>query len=181
MITDELRKWAEDNTLKDRVLPTCPPQHAVHGVLETLLRIADRIDAEHEKAIRELNNLADASVHLPVDADGVPIHIGDEMDGVDKYDTLKKVRGKVITVSFESDGIVDVAVQAWNGDGRSWHRAYLDPDASVYRHYHKPTVKDVLREMAVDWDCAADGEDKEAVLNEYAAKLCLADDGKEQQ
>lgn len=44
-----------------------------------MLEIADRIDAEYQKAIRELNNLADASVLLPVDADGVPIHVGDEL------------------------------------------------------------------------------------------------------
>jgi hypothetical protein len=139
-----------------------------------LSSIADRIDAEHQKAIRELNNLSDTSMLLPVDANGETIHVGDEMEGVDKYDSLKKVMGKVITVSFESNGVVDVAVQVWDSDGKSWHRAYLDPDASVYRHDHKPTVEDVMVEFATDWECAQDGEDKTAVLKEYASKLRLA-------
>lgn len=139
-----------------------------------LSSIADRIDAEHQKAIRELNNLADTSMLLPVDANGETIHVGDEMEGVDKYDSLKKVMGKVITVSFESNGVVDVAVQVWDSDGKSWHRAYLDPYASVYRHYHEPTVEDVMVEFATDWECAQDGEDKTAVLKEYASKFRLA-------
>ena len=72
-ITDELREWVRhigDN------------QHL--GILtdfgkQGLTNLADRIDAEHQKAIRELNNLADACVLLPMDADGVPIRVGDEL------------------------------------------------------------------------------------------------------
>jgi len=84
--------------------------------------------------------------------------------------------GKVITVSFECDGTVDVAIQAWNSDGVSWHRAYLDQDASVYRHHHEPTVEDVLHELVGKALNVIEigGEDK--LVAEYAAKLRLAGD-----
>ena len=181
-ITDELRKWGYG---------FCGDTHDV------VTAIADRIDEKaDEEATRKyltgfdegfasaddwLNmNEDDLSKHgwvkLPVDADGVPIRIGDVMEGVDKYDSLKKVKGKVITVSFESDGIVDVAIQAWNSDGKSWHRAYLDSGASVYRHYHAPTVEDVLREFA-DAMSNTNPLDVPARIAEYAAKLRLAGDG----
>ena len=81
---------------------------------ESIMDFADRIDAE----------LAERYVELPKDADGEYIHVGDEMDGVDKYDSPREVTGRVITVSFEADGLVDVAVQARNDDGKTWCRAY---------------------------------------------------------
>lgn len=160
-ITEELREFIETHLYLGAT--------ALGGWKEAAFAIADRIDAEHKKACDDAwDNGYEADylgiekwltehpqvmehhgwVRMPKDADGEYIHIGDVMEGVDKYDSLKKVKGKVITVSFESDGAVDVAVQAWSSDGRSWHRAYLDPDASVYRHYHVPTVEDVLREFA---------------------------------
>ena len=39
----------------------------------------------------------------------------------------------------------------------------------------KSTVEDVMVEFATDWESAQDGEDKTAVLKEYAAKLRLAE------
>ncbi|MEE1210291.1 MAG: hypothetical protein U0K60_09665, partial [Parafannyhessea umbonata] len=68
-ITDELREWWV------RKFPVMDKE--LH---KDFTAIADRIDAEHQKAIRELNNLADASVLLPVDADGEIIHVGDMME-----------------------------------------------------------------------------------------------------
>lgn len=203
-ITNELRKEA----LGIQTF-TCMAEQA-----EQLLAIADRIDAEaedNERFRREAEPFCDRlreasseradvtlfgidytalpvdAVRLPVDADGEYIHIGDEMEGVDKYDSLKKVRGKVITVSFESDGTVDVAIQAWSSDGKSWHRAFLDPNASVYRHYHEPTVDDLLFSygqscIRVSNEAGTDAA-KQTMLaklrEEYAAKLRLADGGKE--
>jgi len=167
-ITDELREWVRDGK-------------------GSLLAIADRIDAEHERELREtgediVRDVKREWVRLPLDADGVPIRIGDVMEGADKYDSLKKVVGKVIAVSFESDGVVDVAIQAWNSDGISWHRAYLDQYASVYRHHHEPTVEDVLREFAeryLDYEGVPSAGRRgigEALMDEYAAKLRLAGD-----
>lgn len=135
-----------------------------------------------EKCLDEIERELEAEyAPLPKDADGVPIRVGDVMEGVDKYDSLKKVMGKVITVSFESDGITDVAIQVWNSDGKAWHRAYLDTNASVYRHYHKPTVESTLQkllEQAVGYSDAHTTVALDAIA-EYATKFRLADDEEE--
>lgn len=59
-----------------------------------------------------------------------------------------------------------------NARAYDWEH-WLKKNESLFRP--KPTVEDVLREMAVDWDCAADGEDKAAVLRDYAKLLTLAE------
>lgn len=172
-ITDELREWAEDNTLKDRVLTTCPPQHAVHGVLETLLRIADRIDAEHERAAMSAMNDAlyyanDESmaelgwVHLPKDADGEYIRIGDVMQG-------EKVGGGLCE-PFEVVGYI-----MSNGELEPMDEHKL-PRKRKYLHHHAPTVEDVLREMLDVWGELPSNATNEAIIAEYAAKLRLAGD-----
>ena len=98
------------------------------------------------------------------------------MEGVDKYDSLREVTGRVITVSFEADGLVDVAVRARNDDGKTWRRAYLDPCASLYHHHHEPTVDDVLRDYASRILIAGCIDEEDALVAEYAAKLRLAGD-----
>lgn len=74
IITDELRKWMD--TI---VMP--------FAVEVEIKAIADRIDARHESELMsEYSDGAqevmseDGYVKLPVDADGVPWHIGDESD-----------------------------------------------------------------------------------------------------
>lgn len=158
--------------------------------------IADRIDAEHEEALGSKvaraiaagedgtefvflpeKELSECYMELPKDADGEPIHIGDVMDGIDKYNSLIEVTGKVITVSFEADGLVDVAVLARNDDGKSWRRAYLDPDASVYRHHHERTVEDVLEELLREYDRDDSELTNGEIIERFAARLLLAGDG----
>jgi len=49
---------------------------------DELTAIADRIDKEHAEAVADalqLRGEPDRWVELPVDADGVPIHVGDEL------------------------------------------------------------------------------------------------------
>ena len=123
--------------------------------------IADRIDAEHQKAIRGLNNLADASVLLPVDADGVPIHLGDR---------VYQVKGgwvyTVKSISFYPNNTT-VTFECEHGFGSD--------SAHNVRHYHEPTVEDVLREMLDAWGELPSDETNEAIIAEYAAKLRLAE------
>ena len=179
-ITGELRKWAEDNTLKDRVLTTCPPQHAVHGVLETLLRIADRIDAEHERAIDAMwedakSHMTDESMaehgwgRLPKDANGVPVCIGDVMEWPD-------------TTTAEVVGV---------GNGTFF---YVEVGENVVEwvrtcdkiHHVQESVEDVLRDVVTlchnTWKEGSafefyDVDDvmKSSNIAEYAAKLRLAE------
>ena len=94
---------------------------------------------------------------LPVDADGVPIHVGDVMEWCDSGETLT-VEGIGRDVLFYIDG-----------GNAEWTAARNK------RHRHAPTVEDVLREFvdALDIDRC---EDFNATIAEYAAKLRLAGD-----
>ena len=147
-ITDELREWVTYHY-------TGWESKRVEGYA-----IADRIDAEHQKAIRELNNLADASVLLPVDADGVPIHVGDVMEG-------EKIGGG-FGEPFEVVGYI-----MSNGELEPMDK-HKCPRKRKYSHHHEPTVEDVLREFG-DWYAHTKGGcDEDGIIAEYAAKLRLA-------
>ena len=164
-ITDELRRWINGNTV-------------IH--VTGLRSIADRIDAEHERAVMSAMNDAlyhanDESmaelgwVRLPKDADGVPFRIGDKVDS-DHYED-----GTVTGIQFYkiyNGGIRTlIAVRPDRWDVAMWHT----PDE--YRHYHEPTVEDVLREFG-DWYAHTKGGcDEDAIIAEYAAKLRLAGEG----
>jgi len=152
-ITDELRKWAEKNECK--------------SYCKLLTDIADRIDAEHESACCEAYGNGVMSVpialdesqwvKLPVDADGVPIRVGDVMENVVHPPTHREVTG----VGAE-------CFYAWeDGCGR-----YSQFGANCYRHHHAPTVEDVLREFAEGLGVPV----ADSYLAASAAKLRLAGD-----
>ena len=132
-----------------------------------VLAIADRIDAEHEAALLNVHtDLMDASgwVRLPKDADGEYIHIGDKL--VDKDDKLvKQAIVKCILYNEEGCAVSDIDPHG------CWY------DTSLLRHYHAPTVEDVLREFANECltyaTCVDDHEVTDAI-ELYAAKLRLA-------
>ena len=134
-----------------------------------LLEIADRIDAEHESACAEAygNGVMSvpialdesAWVKLPVDADGEYIRIGDVMEWSDgeTFDVIGIGDGVLFYTESECDGPAE-----WTG-------------ASNKRHHHAPTVEDVLREFALKVagkECMTMRSD---VVDEYAAKLRLAE------
>jgi hypothetical protein len=150
-ITDELREYAHDCCAR---------------IDDDIHAIADRIDEEHQKAIRELNNFADASVLLPVDADGVPIHVGDEME-------YGRAHGRVIALMLSN------YPKKWGG-ALHWGIQLEGEQAPTaldgfFHHYHKPTVEDVLREMLDAWGELPSNATNEAIIAEYAAKLRLAE------
>ena len=92
---------------------------------------------------------------LPVDADGVPIHIGDWITG--DWDA----KAKVVAITSED-------VYWWEPDGCHWCHAY------EVRHHHAPTVEDVLAEMLDVWGELPSNVTNEAIIAEYAARLRLA-------
>lgn len=167
-ITDELRSWFEHayTFSKDEVIVRVP--NPWFGWKPNLEQMLDRIDAEHKAAVDkahadgERNGLQQARsasedwqrgfdegfaaaddwlaehedamvehgwVKLPVDADGVPIRVGDEVKEVGY-----NVNGTVCELRMDDDG--------WwvfvNGVGRR---------PGKYRHYHAPTVEDVLTKL----------------------------------
>ena len=166
-ITDELRRWINGNTV-------------IH--VTGLRAIADRIDAEHERAVMSAMNDAlyhanDKSmaelgwVRLPKDADGVPFRIGDKVDS-DHYED-----GTVTGIQFYkiyNGGIRTlIAVRPDGWDVATWRT----PDE--YRHHHELTVEDVLTKMleqAVGYSDAHTTVATNAIA-EYAAKLRLAGEG----
>lgn len=175
-ITDEIREWI-------RSLYT--PNSA--ELKSEGLAIADRIDEEAEdnrrfrcEAEPFCDRLREASseradvtlfdvgyIALPLDADGAPIHIGDDLEVLneDKH-------GVVMGISYHSDGVPCIRLGS----------AYYWFEADKTRHYHKPTVGDVLREFAekvIDSQIPGVHPTYEEAIAEYAAKLRLAD-GNEQ-
>ena len=116
---------------------------------------ADDWLADNEDAMEE-----HGWIRLPLDADGVPIRVGDEM--VDELDESTAPR-KVTSLYLANDGW-------WVYIGCVGRR----PDR--YSHHHDPTVEDVLTKFGIDWEYESDCEDRAALLAEYAAKLRLAGD-----
>ena len=136
-ITDELREFVDG---ADGYELWCP-RHK-----KELTAIADRIDAEYEKGIVDalLNDGLPMSdeimaehgwVRLPVDADGVPIRVGDVMESNGANSLFGQASFEVRAMRYDEGG--------WEVYDRLGDR-YMP---SLLRHYKPPTVEDVLREM----------------------------------
>jgi len=177
-ITDELRKYARGYELT---------------VNHKLLEIADHIDAEHQKACDyEWNNGYEADylgieswltehpqvmekhgwIRLPMDADGVPICVGDKVTEHEDGHT------------FNVDGFMD-----WNGEWWVFMRDGVQAPAIMCTHYNEPTVEDVLADMVDKASSIAHahaendmgGEEMmdalQGLVAEFAAKLRLVGEG----
>ena len=157
-ITDELRSWVARRLAGWKMLRE---EH------DELTAIADRIDAEHERRMVERadryselrNKMNNCYIELPKDADGVPIHVGDEVEEIDCDGGHRVVELRMC----ESGWWVTA-----NGICRRPHK---------YRHYHAPTVEDVLREFANEVYADADNEirDRDFLCAKYAKRLTLAE------
>ena len=168
-ITDELRNWWV------RKFPVMDKE--LH---EDFTAIADRIDAEaedNERFRREAGPFCDRLreaaaecadvtlfgvdyIALPVDADGVPIRVGDVLTD-----------GEYTFVVGELAVFGDGSWSIRNDDGNAW-------EACDVTHHHEPTVEDVLREFS-DKVCNSGhqwGLDAKDTIAEYATKLRLAGD-----
>ena len=102
-------------------------------------------------------------VPLPMDADGVPIHVGDRVQLIGNDPST------VSHMSLAGDGWRVYA--KYDGDLGTG-----SGEPSRIRHHHTPTVEDVLREFADAW---AEWKDGAAMMNPvetFAARLRLAGD-----
>lgn len=97
---------------------------------------------------------------LPVDADGMPIHVGDVMENIVCPSVHREVTGVGVECFYGWD----------EGNGR-----YSQFDVACYRHHHTPTVEDVLEEFVARW-METHHDDIPALKAEYAARLRLAGD-----
>lgn len=151
--------------------------------------IADRIDIAHMHAIcyvddRDPETMAENGwVRLPKDADGEVINVGDVVD-VMPTDKFTGHRNVVVTSVIFRHSAALVTVDTAD-------RPFTFMPNRI-RHHHEPTVVDVLEEYRVryydlvtDMECKNITNDEYAqgiksLNTEYAAKLRLADDEKEQ-
>ena len=191
-ITDELREWARgfENVWvkpasKEIVVTTGTSMPVDHVNMRLFIEgMLDRVDAEHERTVGFCKRLEDAAAKredveifgveytaLPLDADGEYIHIGDVME-------WPYGNGEFIVEGIGGNTLF-----------------YIDKDsnecewtaAGDKRHHNKPTVEDVLREFTDEvWNRCCEGATAsdsgiDELVAECAAKLRLADDGKEQQ
>lgn len=160
-ITDELREWVAEQCSYLR--------GAKCSGYNKMLEIADRIDARHEKERSKaydtgVNDGIDADknamgyVKLPVDADGLPIRIGDAM--VLQHETKEK----------------PYVVQSFTWDGEDWYFTCDEGlfNACGWERHHAPTVEDVLREFFSRYVTTKPKDEDDAIIAEYAAKLRLA-------
>lgn len=153
-ITDELRRYISDRTGQGISL-VCEKKIA---------NIANLIDAEHEAMLEDARkHVYEGYVELPKDADGEPIHIGD----VVVYDHDGVRTGTPETVRWIAMGETEVRIST---DRTSY------PMPSSLRHYHEPTVEDVLREFAGTLASAENnwGSNVDDAIAEYAKRLTLA-------
>lgn len=153
-ITDELRHYIIT--------------HAGSGISlaceKAIANIADRIDVEHEAMLVDARkHVYEGYVELPKDADGKPIRIGD----VVIYDHDGVRTGTPETVRWIAMGETEVRIST---DRTSY------PMPSSLRHYHEPTVEDVLREFAGTLASAENnwGSNVDDAIAKYAKRLTLA-------
>ena len=197
-ITAGLREWMRDccyphNTDEDgnTVAPTwegvcdrCDAIDAIHAGLERenaeLRRQLDSLMYECRPMTDE--NMAEHGwVRLPVDADGVPIHIGELVDE------------RLPFGGYAAPAPIDTMELYRGASGYGWmvkldaeNRALISP--KLLRHHHEPTVEDVLREMHAELDEvtalyvgeAIDSDERDRdearIFAEYAKRLTLAGD-----
>lgn len=133
-ITDELREYAQ--RYKNS-------HDAWSGIGDDLDKIADSIDIAHKHAIgyvddRDPETMAENGwLKLPVDADGVPIRLGDEMEcGDGTVFTVENITLYTFGWRCDGDGI--------DGNG---YKCTAHPIPECCRH-HKPTIEDVFTEFA---------------------------------
>ena len=181
------------------------PSNVRTFTMEELTAIADRIDAEHEKAMSRAGQLlADAEsdrdynyanwqdckqkvlqhnitlgeldariecledelshcIELPKDADGEYINVGDAV-------TFGATVWTVTGLKFLGEGW-GICCTVYNEQGGSGTVIYPPSDL---RHYHAPTVEDVLDEFAnAVLSCDNTEESVQRVIAEFAAKFRL--------
>ena len=174
---DKLREWANglhgvyinrvDHTITLTTDWDAPPdmdsvslRDHFNGFLDAIEREVEELrDRDYRSCVEDGEMAAerDGWVRLPVDADGVPIHVGDVLDGYGK--TIE-----VVELRYGRSGWVLIS-----RDGNGY------ADCAAFSHHHAPTVEDVLREFvdALDIDRC---DDPDATIAEFAAKLALRGD-----
>lgn len=135
----------------------CDAIDAVHAGLERDYAMACRVNEQQDHEYIDLAKRYDKTISLPLDADGVPIRIGDVMEWPDGEDE-----------PFEVVGIGENGTLFYMYDGScEWTNA-------MYKRHHVPTVEDLIRD-AIGRCIGHLPEYWDEPIAECAAKLKLAD------
>lgn len=157
-ITDELMRYAYSTFVYD-------------DQKKRLVEIADHIDAEHERLMAEQfdsltfdmkpmtdENMAEHGwVRGPLDADGEMWRRGDMSDSN---------WGVIEGIAYE-DG-------RWLISGHDISAPWIPADS--IRHYHAPTIEDVLRELVGKAQALSNVDAEDELVTEYSKLLTLACD-----
>lgn len=198
-ITDELRRYARHlhnvwydprgNMYTYTTMDVAPSSDAVR-LDEHVLAIADRIDAEHDKALNIVDDAYDAGYNV-----GYDVGFAYADDWCAQHEDAMAEHGWYRAVDmYEKPVLIGDMMQGmragggWCGpfevvridfNGHDWV-AYEDAKTghllSKCRHYHAPTVEDVLREFFSRYVTTKPKDEDDAIIAEYAAKLRLVGD-----
>jgi hypothetical protein len=131
-----------------------------YKVRDTLIAILEQADP-------------DTHIELPTDADGLPIHVGDVMcaaydahgAAIPKSGCERQKRQTVRGIAYGRDGLDE---WGWQDKTGIWH------NGKWWRHYHKPTVKEILRDfISESEDAVRKGYDgiPDEIYEEYDQRL----------
>lgn len=140
----------------------CDAIDAVHAGLERDYATACRVNEQQDHEYIDLAKRYDKTITLPLDADGVPIRIGDVMDFTKNVCNLT-VLG--IGIVDETESSLGVFVR--EGHDYVWYNA-------EFLHHHVPTVEGLIRD-AIGRCIGHLPEYWDEPIAECAAKLKLAD------
>ena len=161
---DKLREYVHGNCATENERAILRMADAIEREVEDNARFRAEAEPFHDRLCEAAEAREDVTLWgvdytaLPVDADGEPVHVGDVME---------TKSGKRFEVRFFTLNSVE-----WLVNSEGWWPAKL-------RHYHKPTVEDVLREFAAQ---VTNGQhihgaiEIEQAIAECAAKLTLRGD-----
>lgn len=120
-ITDKLRLWAARELASWKM---------ARERYDEIIAIADRIDAEYAAYRAAVDGMLKEYVKLPVDADGVPIHVGDVMEWPDgsTFDVVGISANTLFYVEHDFDNSAHwtVANNKFHAQPDSWESIITD-------------------------------------------------------
>ena len=96
---------------------------------------------------------------LPLDADGVPVHIGDRVENGERVSRIVLTDG-----SWEPSVYIEMLPNVL-------HEHFCHEIG----HYHAPTVEDVLMDLLGEWSDEGNDATPTELAEKYAKRLTLAD------
>ena len=143
----------------------CDAIDSIHRQLESDYKVACDVNEHQDLEYIDLAKRYDKTITLPLDADGLPIRVGDVVRLTESWRDLTVLGVGIVDVHERSFGVF-----VREGNDYVWYNA-------EFLHHYVPTVEDVLREILFKAHIY-DKREMELLpdlIAECAAKLKLAD------